>query len=1122
MDKKTLKNIISETLDHLKDFQTKTVEVVYNKLYNEHRKKHLVADEVGLGKTIVAKGLIAKVLSDHIKINKPFRVVYICSNQALAAQNLRKLNILKDTDDSSISIDRLIFQVYKNDTSKVFQLKSLTPSTSFKLKLGTGIQKERMLIYSILSEYKVFNKGRRDNGLKLTLIGNVDNPHNWKRLCANFKKENSKKIRNSVYTKFKRVVRNTPVDSYEYKEVYKDLNLRKPHNLQDILIRYSELLNVRNTKKYWGKNRLLGLLRRILTKISLEYIDADLYILDEFQKFKDLIETEGKNIDELTEAAAIAKEIFAKEEAKVLMLSATPFKQYTTRREDENEEEHFKEFKTVLQFLIANDSEIERFTEYRSKFFDLLRRPEQIEFGNEKALHNQSLPKIELENIYRKVISRTERLIVSDDKNTLIRYKGKDDQKQSELCLKKEDVQDFIAADSLMQSLSENTDGKSRSVLDYSLSSPYPFSYLDKYKVKENLSDNKENPNIRKAILKSKSGWLDWKKIQSYKSFDIPNGKLRHLISETIESGLWKQLWISPSLPYYKPEGAFIDSENSSKTLLFSKWVMVPKMIGSILSYEVERRTMGDQKTLHKNEEPRVYSPPEINSKRKPRRPTKILSLQMKNGKPAKMSAFTMLYPSLTIVLDREFHPVYNVKQEEPLDLNKLKEKYKQRFELLIDQTDLKKYCSHNQKTKNWYWAALLLLDKSLHPDKTKECLYAVNESTSDFIKTKKALGDDEMEYGASGNHFLELKNLFEMPDKFKLGQMPEDLCAVLADIALGSPAVCYFKTISQLFIEADISKKFIASLDVASEFQSMFDKPEAISIVQLTSILKRKRRKANNKVYWFDTINYCVDGNLQSVFDEYGHLIYADNKNLFEFNKRFSNTININTTSVTVDSAESFLNGKPERMRCHFAVDFGNQKMDKAEGLNRITNLLDNFNSPFRPFVLASTSIGQEGLDFHYYCRKLVHWNLPSNPIDFEQREGRINRFKGLVIRQNIVNKYKKYLTEEADDIWDLMFKKAREIEGEGENPKPQLVPYWHVESDGVFIERIVPLLPYSKEVSQFKNLLATLTLYRLTFGQPRQEELVETLFKELTEDEIKIISKNFMIDLSPISYDK
>ncbi len=60
-------------------------------------------------------------------------------------------------------------------------------------------------------------------------------------------------------------------------------------------------------------------------------------------------------------------------------------------------------------------------------------------------------------------------------------------------------------------------------------------------------------------------------------------------------------------------------------------------------------------------------------------------------------------------------------------------------------------------------------------------------------------------------------------------------------------------------------------------------------------------------------------------------------------------------------------------------------------------------FNSPFWPFVLATTSVGQEGLDFHLYCRAILHWNLPSNPVDLEQREGRLNRRDCLAIRESI-----------------------------------------------------------------------------------------------------------------------
>jgi hypothetical protein len=54
-----------------------------------------VADEVGLGKTIVAKGVIAQLLIDAINKGslRPLRVTYICSNLALANENREKLAV---------------------------------------------------------------------------------------------------------------------------------------------------------------------------------------------------------------------------------------------------------------------------------------------------------------------------------------------------------------------------------------------------------------------------------------------------------------------------------------------------------------------------------------------------------------------------------------------------------------------------------------------------------------------------------------------------------------------------------------------------------------------------------------------------------------------------------------------------------------------------------------------------------------------------------------------------------------------------------------------------------------------------------------------------------------------
>ncbi len=142
-----------------------------------------------------------------------------------------------------------------------------------------------------------------------------------------------------------------------------------------------------------------------------------------------------------------------------------------------------------------------------------------------------------------------------------------------------------------------------------------------------------------------------------------------------------------------------------------------------------------------------------------------------------------------------------------------------------------------------------------------------------------------------------------------------------------------------------------------------------------------------------------------------------------------------------------------------------------------RKENIRNAFNSPMRPFVLATTSIGQEGLDFHNYCRVIMHWNLPSNPIDLEQREGRINRFKCLAIRQNVADKYGK-----ADgitfkrDIWIEMFEAAK---AEKQNDQSELVPFWCFgKNQSVKIERLVPMYPMSKDEVNYERLIKILSL--------------------------------------------
>lgn len=176
-------------------------------------------------------------------------------------------------------------------------------------------------------------------------------------------------------------------------------------------------------------------------------------------------------------------------------------------------------------------------------------------------------------------------------------------------------------------------------------------------------------------------------------------------------------------------------------------------------------------------------------------------------------------------------------------------------------------------------------------------------------------------------------------------------------------------------------------------------------------------------------------------------------------------------------------------------------------------------FNSPFRPFILASTSIGQEGLDFHQYCHDIYHWNLPANPVDLEQREGRVHRYKGHAIRKNVAGAFGLRLLRgrirSGEDPWFALFELA------ASERKPgccELVPYWVYECDGGHkVVRHVPALPMSRELTQIDGLQSTLAVYRMVLGQPRQEDLAGYLSQRvaggLSTDELM----RFRVDLAP-----
>jgi hypothetical protein len=309
----------------------------------------------------------------------------------------------------------------------------------------------------------------------------------------------------------------------------------------------------------------------------------------------------------------------------------------------------------------------------------------------------------------------------------------------------------------------------------------------------------------------------------------------------------------------------------------------------------------------------------------------------------------------------------------------------------------------------------------------------------------------------------------------------------------------------------------WLNAAQVGYAFIGMFNSPD------ITAML---RGLDGTEPYWLRVIEYCTKGCLQSMLDEYVHILreslglidQLDEESMKTITKAIRESMSLRTASLSVDSIDNTTLQKKGRFesfgRVHFAVRFGDEKGDDGNIVTRSDQVRNSFNSPFWPFVLATTSIGQEGLDFHQYCHAVVHWNLPSNPVDLEQREGRIHRYKNHAVRKNVAKKYAPLIRNEfKGDLWEEMFLCAEKEYGEKFD---DIVPYWVLQGDS-YIERHIPALPLSREIDKSILLKRSLVAYRMVFGQTRQQDIVEYLMSNFKEEDIEAISEQLKIDLTP-----
>ena len=140
---------------------------------------------------------------------------------------------------------------------------------------------------------------------------------------------------------------------------------------------------------------------------------------------------------------------------------------------------------------------------------------------------------------------------------------------------------------------------------------------------------------------------------------------------------------------------------------------------------------------------------------------------------------------------------------------------------------------------------------------------------------------------------------------------------------------------------------------------------------------------------------------------------------------------------------------------------------------------------------MVVTTSIGQEGLDFHPWCRALAHWDLCSGPVALEQREGRISRFAGLSVRRAIAAELESGRAKGGgrESPWTRLEDRANAELADSAG----LQPWWV--APGSTTQRIVFSVPGSEKPAHRVRLNRERTVYRLVLGMPDQADLLELI---------------------------
>ncbi len=1026
-----------------KPFQQATINAAMRTLTKKKgARRFLVADEVGLGKTIVACGIIQKLMEKKKSIgNEPLSVLYVCSNQAIAKQNTERLLSFiskKERDNAIAHVDRpslLAALPAKNRPSHPsVHIYMLTPDTAIPTRKGQtrGGRKE-------------------ERALALVLLHRIL-PSPSKRLYRAFQLNvGADRFRELVHV-YKRQDQAGELGGVDFRNSFRDalrslLGLQVGQHLPPVLMQMLDEKRVQD---------LIGISRTALTIAGLKTINAGLVIFDEFQRFRDLMngaeqdDQSESQMPELIRSRAAARVLDAIRGSgrcdgsgpALLLLSATPYTPYRKRIRHDGPRgvtaDQSDDFFDLVSFLASP-----RAANRAQELF--LQLSEEIHKGVLDSDRAQAI-RTDLMSVLLPLMSRTERPSAI----------GTNVQTGDASCLIDADLlpSDF----GQFCDMNDCFDASSRDwIVPLWQSVPLPMQTLgSRYQAWRNKAKMPDRATFSKADRDVHRLAAPW-----------PHPRLRALMSKMSDKRMALP-WAAPSLPWWPLRGGWKNSVDQSvidgKLLVFSRFKAVPTALSGLISYTTESRLLS--------------------------KPGKRNRIEYEAASKRRWLASSPDRPNLLEL----FHPSRLLAELEPLNSS------------LGSLVGMKQAVESQLRGRLEQIGVRVVADANLPRMKPWELLVALEAKAGFWMESASAWravvpnSEDGETVGRLGQMLEKWEMVAAQSGGITKISKDTDLPALVA-LALESPAVVLLRALSRHWPEAMESQNLVKIISLVWRgLRTYLDKAWFVSVLLerdggnypdaiRKAILEGNLESVLDEHFWFLSMD--------------GAGGWAERLGDVEMSLRLRDvSVAFHEGGQSGELAEE--SSGPFTVRCHVAVPLTEARKSGAnQGNPGITGIIGEeagplrpdevrkaFNSPFWPNVLVTTSIGQEGLDLHPWCNSLAHWDLATSPVALEQREGRITRFGSLSVRRAIAKLLKVQLAQcDGRSPWiqlaALADDQLRDESG--------LSPWWVVE--GGDCKKYFLTVPGGEQQERYETLTRERALYRLVLGMPDQADLMKHL---------------------------